>query len=128
MEEEAREEEPEAGAEASSTDANVALLVSALVRIGRYGAKLAALEVQERRRAMMVVGRLTAMAWACLLTGWVGLNAALVAFAHAHAAFELWAVLLGVSVGNGLIAGLLAWRARHRWAEVKRSPLRGLMK
>lgn len=128
MREDARDGEPGGDAETGSTGASVALLVGALGRICRYGAELAALEVHERRRAMVVVSRLTAMAWTCLLTAWVGLNAALVAFAYAHAAFQIWAVLLGVSVVNGLIAGLLLWRARYRWAVVKRRPLRGLMK
>ena len=120
MQERTREDRPDA-------DASVALLVGALGRICRYGAHLAALEVRERRRATVVMARFTAMAWVCMLTGWVGFNAGAVAFAYTHVGIDTWAVLLGTSAVNGLLGGVLVWRAQQRWKTLKRSPLQALV-
>lgn len=110
-----------------NADASVARLIDALGRICRYGAELALLEVRERRRITVQMAGLSAMASVCLLTAWVGFNAAAVAFAHAELGLALWAVLLGATLFNAACAGFLWWRVRYRWQLLGRSPLQALV-
>lgn len=109
-------------------DASAALLLGALGRMLRYAGELALLEVRAARRASAVIARLMVLAWLCVLTAWLALNAGLVMLLRDYFGFATGWVLLGAAVINAVLAALFIWLASSRWKELGRSPLRIFLK
>ncbi len=124
-------EEPRAEASAGASrgaDASAALLLGALGRTLRYGGELALLEVRAARRTSAVIARLMVLAWLCVLTAWLALNAGLVVLLRDHYDIGLGWVLLAAALVNAGLAALFMWLASSRWNELRRSPLRVFLK
>ncbi|MCC5868365.1 MAG: hypothetical protein JJU27_07610 [Gammaproteobacteria bacterium] len=111
-----------------SADASAALLLGALGRALRYGGELALLEVRAARRSSALIARFMVLAWLCVLTAWLALNAGLVMLLRDYFGFATGWVLLGAALVNVLLAGLFLWLASSRWNELRRSPLRVFLK
>lgn len=121
------DEQPSPGA-SRGADASAALLLGALGRTLRYGGELAMLEVRAARRASALIARFMVLAWLCVLTGWLALNAGLVMLLRDYFGFAIGWVLLGAALVNAVLAGLFMWLASNRWNELRRSPLRIFLK
>lgn len=123
--------EPHDGASAGASrgaDASAALLLGALGRTLRYGGELALLEVRAARRTSARIARLMVLAWLCVLTAWLALNAGLVMLLRDYFGFAVGWVLIGAASVNAILAGICMWLASNRWNELRRSPLRIFLK